>query len=607
METTARKPSRTASTSSGNAPSTSGRIHHTLTPPSAKFLGRRSTGPQPTRRPMKIIAPRPTSAASTTTPPKTRLPFQMRASSTLPSLYTSATPRSHSGGDLGPGASASPSARGRGCDSNQVSEVRPTKLPSTRIRSVWPVASNVRGNWGLSTTKAASAFSGSRKMSAKSTRPRIPMPRASVRECGAPRSKSRMASPAAPARSAAPVNGSVPDRGARSAKAPYATANPTSSATRTPVSRLRAAPGASTGARRSRPSAKGRNALHGKRAWPSWRTTRIEGVLRGRPLLDHEAHRPGERRVGDDREERAHPEAQRHHAHHQRGGARGVAFPRSIRLGLRAAEDNPREADRQRRHGHAQDQPAREEPRHQPDDPDDRPEELAAHVEQRAQEAAEGDGERAHGDDVAEHGARLHEVERHGGEGDGRVEAGAAVDQPRQRLVEDRHPREAPHRERQAPRPVVQPEELEAHGHGGERQLPHAQVGEGREAVQSAGQIERGRAEDAQGDPPGQVGRVELVGVPDPAPGEDGKQHQRGDPEREEAVPIRARGGLAAGRARRVPLCAGGPARLGAGRRGVLFQAFRLVFRACHPGFPYLAAPLGAILARRARSPRKGL
>ncbi len=56
---------------------TKGTIHQRLRPKSAKSFGSFSTADHEARLPMKIIAPSPTSEASTTTRPKSRLPFQI--------------------------------------------------------------------------------------------------------------------------------------------------------------------------------------------------------------------------------------------------------------------------------------------------------------------------------------------------------------------------------------------------------------------------------------------------------------------------------------------------------------------------------------------------
>jgi hypothetical protein len=81
MSTKRRNPSRTARSTIGVAIAPSGTIHQRLRPTSATSFGSLSTGTHAARLPMKIIAPRPTSAASTTTKPKSRLPFQIEVRS----------------------------------------------------------------------------------------------------------------------------------------------------------------------------------------------------------------------------------------------------------------------------------------------------------------------------------------------------------------------------------------------------------------------------------------------------------------------------------------------------------------------------------------------
>ena len=270
---------------------------------------------------------------------------------------------------------------------------------------------------------------------------------------------------------------------------------------------------------------------------------------------DREAEHARHGRVGRDREEEAHADGERGEADDERRAPREIARQRAPRR----VTSHPADAERGR--GDAEDRAARRVARREPDGADRNPPDArrrAAHVVERGSgEAEERHRERGHRDGVAEHRARLHEDERHRDERDDGVEADAPVHEALEERVRDRRPRERPHGEREPAHPVVQPEQPKADGHRRERELAHLEVGERGQRRRRVRQIEPGRAEHLDGDAPREVGRVELVRIPDAAVRERAEEDERGDGGRGEARPGARE---VARRTRRRHLCAAAPA-----------------------------------------------
>ncbi len=76
---------------------------------------------------------------------------------------------------------------------------------------------------------------------------------------------------------------------------------------------------------------------------------------------------------------------------------------------------------------------------------------------------------------------------------------------------------DAPERERQPPRPLVEAEELEAERHRRERELGSAEIVQVRKGVVGADERETVGMEEVQREAAREIGDVELVRIPEPA------------------------------------------------------------------------------------------
>ena len=241
-------------------------------------------------------------------------------------------------------------------------------------------------------------------------------------------------------------------------------------------------------------------------------------------------------RLGGDR---AH--GHRGDAHARNEGYRSHDVPDSIRRAMprRDSPDAPCETHREQRYGEAQQSSpaleAHEEAHGRHPQPRrarlERRRTGVVAIERRDRQPAERHGEPRHRADVAQHGAGLHEVERHGGQHDRRIDAGPAIEEPRDERVRCKDAEEAPEGQGQPPGPLVQTEELEAERDRRERELRATEIVEVRQRIVRAVEREVARVEQVVRDATRQIGDVQLVGVPQAVASErrDGEEEQRGD------------------------------------------------------------------------------
>ena len=293
-----------------------------------------------------------------------------------------------------------------------------------------PSASKLRGNWGLSTTKAASAFSGSWRMSASSTTPRSSVADRERARAGRPRSKSRIGERCHAGEQPGPAEGErARARGEERVRAVRR---------REPDQERRAHGGLAIarggigldGRAQEAAEREGEERAPREERVAELAHDEIEGRVARRLLHEREAEQPREGRLGPRRGESTatpKPSAARPAAsaappitsRAPKGCCRSAAPARRSTQ----VEPDRRAPARPRRAG----APATGSPRRAPTSPTTRATRCArerpvAAVEQRAGEPGERHRERRHRDDVAEHGARLHEEQRHRHERDDAVE-----------------------------------------------------------------------------------------------------------------------------------------------------------------------------------------
>src|SRR5262249_35862498 len=107
------------------------------------------------------------------------------------------------------------------------------------------------------------------------------------------------------------------------------------------------------------------------------------------------------------------------------------------------------------------------------------------------------------------------------------------VHEPGEQEVERDYPEERPERERQATRPLPQPEESQAERDARERKLALPELTRGRNGIVRAVDDELLAAEQSDRNPAREIGDVELVRLPDAARGYHPEEARRCESERE--------------------------------------------------------------------------